>query len=66
MGSLVIGAGGLILLFGAILATLAKAAGEDAGAMLAVVLGAVVVTAIVVFFALQLSIGLIEVFHLNE
>lgn len=62
MTSLVIGAGGLLLVLGGLLALLAWATGEDAVAVLVIAAGSVVVTAIITFFSFLLAYGLEEVF----
>lgn len=66
MVSLIIGAGGLLLVFAGMLALMMWASGMDVGAVITIALGSVVVTAIIVFFAIQLGIGLEEVFSLRE
>lgn len=65
MISLVIGAGGLLLVLAGLFAFMLWAAGEDAGVMLGIILASLVVAAIVVFFAAQLAIGLEEVLFLR-
>lgn len=66
MVSLVIGAGGLLLVLAGLFVLIAWATDGDTRAALTILLGSVVATAIIVFFAVQLSIGLEEVFFLNE
>lgn len=66
MTHLIIGAVGLLLVLGGLLALMLRAAGEDAGIMLGIVLASVVIVFIIVIFAVQLGIGLEEVFFLNE
>ena len=62
MISLVIGAGGLLLVIGGFLAFLVRAVGEPAGALLVIVLGSVLLSAIIAFFSVLLGNGLEEVF----
>ena len=62
MVSWVIGAGGLLLMLAGLFVLIAWAAGGDTRAALTILLGSVGATAIIVFFAVQLSNGLEEVF----
>lgn len=66
MVSLVIGAGGLLLLFAGLFVLIVRETGGDTRAALSILLGSTVSTAIIVFFVVLLSIGLEEVFFLNE
>ena len=62
MVHLIIGAGGMLLLLAGLFVLIAWAAGGDTRGALVILLGSLVSTAIIVFFVVQLSIGLEEVF----
>ena len=62
MVHLIIGAGGMLLLLAGLFVLIAWATGGDTRAALTILLGSLVSTAIIVFFVVQLSIGLEEVF----